>query len=132
MAKENNMKAKLATAIMTLCMTTPALASDWGRVIGAVVIGAAVATSVKGTAQHQETQTTNHNVWGTERHPNQRPIFDQYGRVVGHTWANQGGHTVIHPAVIYNTLERARMFADPDRAGHYVREQLEQGRLPRW
>jgi hypothetical protein len=122
---------KLTLALAFTVAATTAQAADWGRVLGAVVVGVAVANAVKGTPQYQHTETTNHNVWGTERHPDQRPILDQYGRVVGHTWANQGGNTVPNPAVIYNSVERARYLTGAN-AGHYVREQLEQGRLPRW
>jgi hypothetical protein len=125
------MKLQVASLALALAVSTPAVAADWGRVLGAAVIGVAVANAVKGTPQYQETQTTNHNVWGTQRHPDQRPIYDQYGRVVGHTWANQGAQSIPHPAVVYNTVERARYLTGPN-AAHYAREQLEQGRLPRW
>jgi hypothetical protein len=118
---------------LALGLTTTAVqATDWTRIVGTAVIGAVIVNQVKGTPQYQHTETTNYNVWGTQRHPDQRPIYNQHGEIVGHTWANQGGSSIPHPAVVYNTVERARMFADPQRGGQYLRENLEMGRLPRW
>jgi hypothetical protein len=120
----------LAGIVLALMVTTQARANDTVPILLGVITGVAVYNIAKDRQAPQTHYTPTTNYAQGSRHPNQQPIYDHTGRLIGHTWAGQSQN--LHPAVIYNSVERARMFADPHRGGQYLRENLEMGRLPRW
>jgi hypothetical protein len=115
----------LALAVSAALITQQAQAHDWSKTVAA----AATVAIIVSAHRHQQPivvpdNTTNYNLTGQQQHPSQRPIYNEHGRVVAHTWATNSSS--VHPAVVYSTVQRLRYLTGPS-AAEYYREQLDMG-----